>query len=45
VGVFDFDGGVVYEDADGQRHAAQGHYVDSFAESVKNGERSEDGER
>ena len=32
VDVFDFDGGVVDQDADGQREAAEGHDVDGLAE-------------
>ena len=43
--VFDFDGGVVDQDADGQRQAAERHDVDGFAQQVHDGERGEDGER
>ena len=33
VGVLDFHGGVVHQDADGQRQAAQGHHVDGLAQA------------
>ena len=45
VGVFDFDGGVVDEDADGEREAAEGHDVDGLAEGGEDDERGGDGER
>jgi len=43
--VFDFDGGVVDEDADGERETAEGHDVDSLAERGEDDERCGDGER
>ena len=33
VDVFDFDGGVIDQDADGQGQAAEGHDVDGFAQA------------
>ena len=45
VDVFNCHGGVVDEDADGERHAAEGHDVDGFVEHVEHDERAEDGER
>ena len=35
VDVLDFDGGVVDQDADGQRQAAEGHDVDGLAEGAR----------
>ena len=35
VDVFDFDGGVVHENADGEGEAAEGHDVDGFAERAE----------
>ena len=44
VGVFDFDGCVVHEDADGQGEAAKGHDVDGLAEGGEDDEGGGDGE-
>ena len=35
IDVLDFDGGVVHQDADGQRQAAEGHDVDGFVQRVE----------
>ena len=43
--VFDFDGGVVDEDADGERQAAEGHDVDRLSERGEDRERGRDRER
>ena len=45
VGVFDLDGGVVDEDADGEGEAAEGHDVDGLAEGGEDDHRGGDGER
>src|SRR5579883_2587242 len=45
VGVFDFDGGVVYEYSDRERETAEGHHVDGFAEQAEHAERGEDRKR
>ena len=45
VDVLDFDGGVVDQDADGQRQAAQGHDVDGLVQRVEHDERAENRER
>ena len=44
VNVFDGDGGVVNQDADGEGEAAEGHDVDGFAEEAQDAQRGEDGE-
>ena len=41
--VFDGDGGVVDEDADGKREAAEGHGVDGLAKHAEHDDRGEDG--
>ena len=41
IDVFDFDRGVVDQDADGQRQPAEGHDVDGFAERAQH----DDGQR
>jgi hypothetical protein len=43
--VLDGDGGVVDQDADGEREAAEGHDVDGLAEQAEDDDRGEDGER
>src|ERR1017187_8519623 len=43
--VLDFHGGVVHQDADGQRQAAQRHHVRSLAQQVEENQRSQNGER
>ena len=45
VGVFDFDGGVVDEDADGECEATEGHDVDGLADEAEDDDGGEDGER
>ena len=45
IDVFDFDGGVVHQNADGERETAEGHDVDRLAERAQNDQRSEDRER
>ena len=45
VDVFDGDGGVVDQDADGQRQAAQGHDVDGLVQRVEHDERAQNRER
>src|ERR1019366_640355 len=45
VRILEFYGGIVHQDADGQRHAAQGHDVDGFADQAQDGQRGQDGER
>ena len=35
VDVFDCDGGVVHQDADGERQAAEGHEVDGFVQGAE----------
>ena len=45
VNVFDFDGGVVDQNADGQRQAAERHDVDGLAQQAEDNERGENGER
>ena len=43
--VFDGDGGVVDEDADGEREAAEGHDVDGLADEAEHDDRGENRER
>ena len=43
--VFDGDGGVVDQDADGEREATEGHDVDGFAHEAEDDDGGEDGER
>ena len=43
--VFDGDGGVVDEDADGEGETAEGHDVDGLAEQAEHDDGGEDGER
>ena len=43
--VFDLDGGVVHQDADGQRQPAQGHDVERLADGGQREDGTEDGER
>ena len=43
--VFDFDGGVVHQDADGEREAAERHHVDGLAEQVQDDQRRENRQR
>ena len=45
VDVLDGDGGVVDQDADGERQAAQGHDVERLAERREQRDRAQDGER
>ena len=45
VDVFDFDGGLVYQHADGQRQAAEGHDVDGLAGGPQQDDGGEQGER
>ena len=45
VDVFDLDGGVVHEDADGQRQPAEGHDVDGFVQRAKHADGNQDRER
>ena len=45
VDVLDGHGGVVHQDADGQRHAAQGHDVDGLVQRGEHDQRTENGER
>ena len=45
VDVFDFDGGVVHQDADGERQAAERHDVDGFAQRAEDDDRGENRER
>ena len=45
VDVFNFDGGVVDQDADGQRQAAEGHDVDGLVQRVEQDERTENRKR
>ncbi len=45
VRIFDLDGSVVDEDADGESEAAKGHHVDGLAQRGENGERGSDRER
>ena len=40
VNVLDRHRGVIDQDADGERQAAQGHQVDGFAQRAENGDRS-----
>ena len=44
VDVFDFDGGVIDEDADSERQAAQGHDIDGLAESAETEDADENGQ-
>ena len=43
--VLDFDGGVVHEDADGQRHPAQRHHVQRLVQDLEHDDRGQDRER
>ena len=45
IDVFDFDGGVVDQNADGEREAAEGHDVDGLAEREERRDGAEDSER
>ncbi len=45
VDVFDFDRGVVHQNADGERQAAESHDVDRFAECAQHDDRSQDRKR
>ena len=45
MGVFDFDRGVVDQNADRQRQAAERHHVDRLAQEAEDAERSEDRKR
>ena len=45
IDIFDFDGGVVDQDADGQRQATQGHDVDGLAQGAEHDQRDQDGKR
>ncbi len=45
IDIFDGDGGVVHQDADGQRQAAQRHDVDGFAERAQDADGAEDRKR
>jgi hypothetical protein len=45
VDVFDFDGGIVDQHADGQRKAAERHEIEGVAGELEADDRREDGER
>ncbi len=45
IDVFDLDGGVIHENADGQGQSAQRHDVDGFAERAESDDRCQNGER
>ena len=45
IDVFDFDGGVVHQDTDGQGESAERHDVDRFTERAENNQRREDRKR
>ncbi len=45
VDVLDGHGGIIHQDADGQRKAAQGHDVDGLVQHREHAERTENGER
>ncbi len=44
IDVFDFDGGIVHEDADGEGQAAEGHDVDGLAEGAEQQDGDQDRE-